>query len=127
MTCIPRRCRSLSFTRQPCALIWSRPDPLRPASSTSFTAMVRTVFASYTALTCLFLPARSRIINALHAGIVKGRLVVEEQDTSITIGCAESIDTTTVKVNNPAMWTRILVSHDLGCQSVSWPPVASWC
>lgn len=41
-----------------------------------------------------------------------------EGDETIELGSTGVTPTVIVKVVNPAMWTRILISYDLGCQLV---------
>ncbi|KAI1791875.1 cyclopropane fatty acid synthase [Ganoderma leucocontextum] len=57
--------------------------------------------------------ARQRVFRALRDGIVRGTLTVEDGDDTFVFGSSPGL-AVTLQVCNPDMWTRILISSDLG-------------
>ncbi len=60
---------------------------------------------------------RSRVFNTLTRGIVKGTLIVVDDDGTYSFGQPASKETSpivTMHIHNPCVWTRIILSSDLG-------------
>ncbi|KAM5530937.1 hypothetical protein V8D89_015382 [Ganoderma adspersum] len=57
--------------------------------------------------------ARSQVFRVLIAGIIRGTLTVEDGDDKFVFGSSPGL-TVTLKVCNADMWTRVLISGDLG-------------
>lgn len=57
--------------------------------------------------------AREQIFSALKDGIIRGTLTVEDGDKTFVFGSPPGL-TVTLRVHKPDMWTRVLISGDLG-------------
>ena len=63
--------------------------------------------------------ARSRVFGILSEGLIKGHLLVEDEEGSHDFGTPlPGQPPVTLRVFHSNLWARILLSHDIGCQSV---------
>ncbi|KAI0666059.1 cyclopropane-fatty-acyl-phospholipid synthase [Trametes maxima] len=57
---------------------------------------------------------RSRILDTLTQGLHKGGLIITDEHGTHKFGNTEGTEVVLLRVHNPAFWTRIVVSHDIG-------------
>ncbi|KAI0365457.1 cyclopropane-fatty-acyl-phospholipid synthase [Pilatotrama ljubarskyi] len=91
------------------------PSPLHP--STLRSAVLSAGLLPETVTGLLRVYGRSRIFDVLSRGILSGGLIIEDDDGVYKFGNTagkKASSVVTIRVRRPSMWTRILMSNDLG-------------
>ncbi|KAL1937271.1 hypothetical protein VTO73DRAFT_13880 [Trametes versicolor] len=93
----------------------SSPAPLHESTLRSMIVSAGVLPSSIIALLNTY--GRSRVFSTLSRGIVKGTLIVVDDDGTYSFGQPASKETSTIvtmHVHNPRVWIRIILSNDLG-------------
>ncbi|EIN09175.1 cyclopropane fatty acid synthase [Punctularia strigosozonata HHB-11173 SS5] len=86
---------------------------LHPPTFRSY--LVSAGYLKTAALNYLVNYARARVYDTLREGIVKGTLAIVDEDGTTEFGDPDSNGiSVTLTVNSPNMWTRVMMSNDLG-------------
>ncbi|KAI0033834.1 cyclopropane-fatty-acyl-phospholipid synthase [Vararia minispora EC-137] len=81
-----------------------------PTWRSSFVSAIQTSVSAYVAS-----HGRSGVFSVLEQGLLKGRLAIEDKDGAFGFGDDDSSSMlVTMKVHDANLWTRIMISNDLG-------------